>query len=242
MTEHARIAARLEEVRARIRDAAIGAGRSPESVRLVAVSKLHDAAAIRAAFAAGQRAFGENYVQEALDKQAALADLPIEWHFIGRIQANKTGAIAQHFDWVHGLCDVGHARRLSAQRPAGAPPLHACIQVNLSGEPSKAGVQPAAVPDLLDACADLPGIRVVGLMTLPAPVEGLELQRRPFRALCELRDRLATPEQPLHCLSMGMSDDLEAAVTEGATLVRIGTAVFGPRSYNTAPVSDGRPG
>ena len=242
MTEHARIAARLEEVRARIRDAAIGAGRSPESVRLVAVSKLHDAAAIRAAFAAGQRAFGENYVQEALDKQAALADLPIEWHFIGRIQANKTGAIAQHFDWVHGLCDVGHARRLSAQRPAGAPPLHACIQVNLSGEPSKAGVQPAAVPDLLDACADLPGIRVVGLMTLPAPVEGLELQRRPFRALCELRDRLATPEQPLYCLSMGMSDDLEAAVTEGATLVRIGTAVFGPRSYNTAPVSDGRPG
>jgi len=242
MTEHARIAARLEEVRARIRDAAIGAGRSPESVRLVAVSKLHDSAAIRAAFAAGQRAFGENYVQEALDKQAALADLPIEWHFIGRIQANKTGAIAQRFDWVHGLCDVGHARRLSAQRPAGAPPLHACIQVNLSGEPSKAGVQPAAVPDLLDACADLPGIRVVGLMTLPAPVEGLELQRRPFRALCELRDRLATPEQPLHCLSMGMSDDLEAAVTEGATLVRIGTAVFGPRSYNTAPVSDGRPG
>ena len=242
MTEHARIAARLEEVRARIRDAAIGAGRSPESVRLVAVSKLHDSAAIRAAFAAGQRAFGENYVQEALDKQAALADLPIEWHFIGRIQANKTGAIAQHFDWVHGLCDVGHARRLSAQRPAGAPPLHACIQVNLSGEPSKAGVQPAAVPDLLDACADLPGIRVVGLMTLPAPVEGLELQRRPFRALCELRDRLATPEQPLHCLSMGMSDDLEAAVTEGATLVRIGTAVFGPRSYNTAPVSDGRLG
>lgn len=242
MTEHARIAARLEEVRARIRDAATRAGRTPESVRLIAVSKLHDAAAIRSAFAAGQRAFGENYVQEALEKQAALADLPIEWHFIGRIQANKTGAIAQHFDWVHGLCDAGHARRLSAQRPAGAQPLHACIQVNLSGEPSKSGVEPAAVPDLLAACADLPGIRIVGLMTLPAPVEGLELQRRPFRVLRELRDRLATPEQPLHCLSMGMSDDLEAAVTEGATLVRIGTAVFGPRSYNTGLVSGGKPG
>lgn len=236
------IAANLQAVRERIAHAATAAARAPASVHLLAVSKTFGAAEVTAAWQAGQRAFGENYVQEAVNKVTALADLPIEWHFIGRIQANKTGAIAQHFDWVHGLCDAGHARRLSAQRPAGAQPLHACIQVNLSGEPSKAGVQPAAVPDLLDACADLPGIRVVGLMTLPAPVEGLELQRRPFRALCELRDRLATPEQPLHCLSMGMSDDLEAAVTEGATLVRIGTAVFGPRSYNTGLVSDGEPG
>ncbi len=236
------IATRLEQVRARIRDAATKAGRSPESVRLIAVSKLHEAAAIRAAFAAGQRAFGENYVQEALGKQAALADLAIEWHFIGRIQANKTRAIAEHFDWVHGLCDAGHARRLSAQRPAGAQPLRACIQVSLSGEPGKAGVEPAALPDLLDACADLPGIRVVGLMTLPVPVEGFDLQRRPFRALRELRDRFTTMERPLACLSMGMSDDLEAAVAEGATLVRIGTAVFGSRHYNTAPVSDGEPG
>ncbi len=233
MTDATGIETRLGQVRARIWDAAMRAGRQPESVRLIAVSKRQEAAAIRAAFGAGQRAFGESYVQEALDKQARLADLAIEWHFIGRIQTNKTRAIAAHFDWVHGLCDAGHARRLSSQRPTGTRPLQACIQVDLSGEPSKVGVDPAGLPDLLDACADLPGITVAGLMTLPAPAADWESQCRPFRVLRELRDRLATARRPLSCLSMGMSDDLEAAVAEGATLVRIGTAVFGPRSYNT---------
>jgi PLP dependent protein len=231
------IAARLALVLERIAAAARAAGRPGDAVGLVAVSKLHEAAAIRAAFEAGQRAFGENYVQEALEKQARLRDLPIEWHFIGRIQANKTRAIAEHFSWVHGLADPHHARRLSDQRPAGMPPLRACAQVNLSGEGTKGGVTPEALPDLLAACAALPGIRLVGLMTLPEPATEPELQRRPFRQLRELRDRLATPALPLDCLSMGMSDDLEAAIAEGATLVRVGTAVFGPRPYNTGPLA-----
>lgn len=220
-------------MRERIAAAARAAGRPPESIRLVAVSKRQGADAIRAAHADGQRAFGESYVQEARDKQALLADLPIEWHFIGRIQGNKTRAIAEHFLWVHGLADAGHARRLSDQRPAGSPPLRCCIQVNLEGGPTKGGIDPAALPAMLDACERLPGIRVVGLMTLPEPTDDLQHQRAPFRALRQLRDRLATPERPLPELSMGMSADLEAAIAEGATLVRIGTAVFGPRPYNS---------
>jgi pyridoxal phosphate enzyme (YggS family) len=235
------VADRLEQVWARIRAAARAAGRAEDSVELVAVSKLHGAEAVRAAFAAGQRAFGESYVQEGIDKQDALGDLPIEWHFIGRIQGNKTRAIAEHFDWVHGLADPHHAQRLSDQRPAGAPPLRVCLQVNLSGEASKGGVSPEALPALLAACAELPRIRVAGLMTVPAPATDPELQRRPFRQLRELRDRLATPALPLDCLSMGMSDDLEAAVEEGATLVRVGTAIFGPRPYNKPP-TPGDPG
>jgi pyridoxal phosphate enzyme (YggS family) len=226
------IASCLARVRARIQAAALSAGRPPDSVSLIAVSKLQGAEAVRAACAAGQRAFGENYVQEALDKQTALKDLPIEWHFIGRIQANKTRAIAANFAWVHGLADAGHARRLSEQRPVRLPPLKACIQVNMSGEASKGGLQPAAVPDLIAACSGLSGLRVVGLMTLPAPSADPQAQREPLRALRLLRDRLATPERPLDALSMGMSDDLEAAILEGATLVRIGTAIFGSRPYN----------
>jgi pyridoxal phosphate enzyme (YggS family) len=223
------IAARLADVLARIR-AAERRNRRPEgSIALVAVSKRHSAAAIRAAFAAGQRSYGENYVQEALAKQAELADLPIEWHFIGRIQGNKTRQIAEHFTWVHSLCDAHHARRLDAQRPPELPPLQACIQVNTSGEASKEGLAPEAVADLLAACAPLERIQIRGLMTLPAPAQDEAGQRRPLCALRELRDRLATPSRPLAVLSMGMSDDLEAAVAEGATLVRIGTAVFGPR-------------
>ena len=224
----------LAGVRARIQAAIRSAGRPPDSVGLIAVSKLQGVAAIRAAFAAGQCAFGENYVQEALDKQAALTDLAIEWHFIGRIQANKTRAIAAHFAWVHGLADAAHARRLSDQRPAGLPPIQACIQVNTSGEASKGGLQPAAVPDLIATCRGLSGLRVVGLMTLPAPCADPLVQREPLRALRLLRNRLATPECPLEVLSMGMSDDLEAAILEGATLVRIGTAIFGARPYNDA--------
>ncbi len=225
----ARVAANLAAVHARIAAAARAAGRAPKTVGLIAVSKVQPAAAVRAAHAAGQRAFGESYCQEALEKQQALADLPIEWHFIGRIQANKTRQIAAAFDWVHGLADPAHARRLSEQRPAGRPPLKVCLQVNTSGETSKAGLAPAAVGALLDACAGLPGLSVVGLMTLPAPAATLAEQRAPLAALRALRDRLATPDRPLATLSMGMSDDLEAAVLEGATLVRIGTAIFGVR-------------
>jgi len=227
------IASRLVAVQARILAATLAAGRAPESVRLIAVSKRQGADAIRAAFALGQRAFGESYLQEALDKQALLTDLPIEWHFIGRVQANKTRQLAAGFDWVHGLADRGHARRLSEHRPADRAPLKVCIQVNLSGEASKGGVVPDAAAELLAACAGLPGLRVMGLMTLPAPCADPRGQREPLRALRLLRDRLATTDQPLHCLSMGMSDDLEAAILEGATLVRIGTAVFGTRPYNS---------
>jgi len=230
MTPNA-IAQHRNQVLARIQAATERAGRPAGSVVLIAVSKKQSAAAIRAAHAAGQRAFGESYLQEALDKQVRLADLgDIEWHFIGRIQSNKTRQIAAHFDWVHGLADLGHARRLSEQRPASRPPLNVCLQVNLSGEASKGGVAPDAVGALLEQCRELPGLRVRGLMTLPAPSEDETEQRRPFRALRELRDRLATPDCPLDVLSIGMSDDLEAAILEGATQVRIGTAVFGARS------------
>ncbi len=226
------IAARLEAVRERICAAAERAQRPPESVELLAVSKTHGADAVRAAYAAGQRAFGESYVQEAIEKIERLRDLDIIWHFIGRIQANKTRQIAGHFHWVHGLSDPGHARRLSAQRPTDLPPLNVCIQVNVSGEASKGGAEPGEVAALIADCAALPELAVRGLMALPAPADSEDAQRKPFRILRTLRDRLATPERPLACLSMGMSDDLEAAILEGATLVRVGTAVFGPRSYN----------
>ncbi len=223
------IADNLARVRERIAGAEARYGRPPGSVALLAVSKVHGADRVAAAYAAGQTAFGESYVQEALDKQTRLAMLPLQWHFVGRMQTNKTRDIAAHFDWVHGLCELKHARRLGAQRPSGTGPLRVCIQVNLSGEASKAGVAPAAVGALLDACRDIDGIAVQGLMTLPAPADDLAEQRRPFAALRALRDRLATPDLPLATLSMGMTADLEAAVAEGATMVRIGTAIFGPR-------------
>lgn len=224
------IEARLVAVRARIAEAEARYDRPAGSVRLLAVSKVQPAALIRAAYQQGQRAFGESYVQEAYDKQAQLSDLPLEWHFIGRIQSNKTKSIAEHFSWVHGLGDPRHAERLGAQRLAlGKEPLRCCLQVNLSGEASKAGVEPQALPALLEQCVAIAGLRVEGLMTLPAPAEGLDAQRRPFAQLRRLRDQLSTPERPLATLSMGMSDDLEAAIAEGATMVRIGTAIFGPR-------------
>ena len=226
------IAVNLQGVLDRIQAASTLAGRPAGSVRLIAVSKKQPAEAIRAAYAAGQRAFGESYLQEALEKMALLDDLEIEWHFIGRIQSNKTRQIAAHFDWVHGLADADHARRLSEQRPPQRPPLQVCLQINLDDESSKAGVAPDQAADLLARCESLPALRVRGLMTLPAPAEDEATQRRPFRALRALRDRLATPERPLECLSMGMSDDLESAILEGATHVRIGTAVFGERPYN----------
>lgn len=224
------IAPRLDAVRERIAAAEARFGRAPGSVQLLAVSKVQPADLIRAAHRHGQCAFGESYVQEACDKQALLGDLTLDWHFIGRIQSNKTKTIAEHFDWVHGLGDLRHAQRLGAHRlTLSEQPLRCCLQVNLSGEASKAGVEPHALPELLARCADVDGLRIEGLMTLPAPAEDVAAQRHPFAALRTLRDQLATPEQPLATLSMGMSDDLEAAIAEGATMVRIGTAVFGPR-------------
>jgi len=227
------IATRLAQVHARIQAAERHFARPVGSVALLAVSKRQTPAKIRAAWRAGQRAFGESYLQEGLAKQEQLADLDLEWHFIGRIQGNKTRAIAAGFDWVHSLSDVRHAERLNAHRPAARGALQVCLQVNLSGEGTKAGAAPEAVGELLEHCSALPNIAVRGLMTLPAPAQALAAQRRPFRALRRLRDELATPQRPLDVLSMGMSDDLDAAIAEGATLVRIGTAIFGPRPANT---------
>ncbi|MCU0766106.1 MAG: YggS family pyridoxal phosphate-dependent enzyme [Gammaproteobacteria bacterium] len=220
---------RLQAVRARIATAAAAAGRAEDSVRLLAVGKTRPPEDLAALRALGQRAFGENYVQEAEAKMAALAGLDLEWHYIGRVQTNKTRPIAERFHWVHGLADLHHARRLNEQRPPDLPPLHVCIQVNVSGERSKGGVSPEAVAELARAVSALPRLRLRGLMTIPAPAATPEAQRAPYRALRELRDRLGAGGLELDTLSMGMSDDLEAAIVEGATLVRVGTALFGPR-------------
>lgn len=220
---------RYTEVSERLRDAERLAARSAGSVRLLAVSKRHPATAIRAYYAMGQREFGESYLQEALDKQQDLEDLAIVWHFIGPIQSNKTRDIAAHFDWVHGVDRLKVAERLSAQRPAELPPLNICIQVNTSGETSKAGVAPTECAALAVAVASLPRLRLRGLMTIPAPETDPQRQRLPFRLLRELLEELVRDGLELDTLSMGMSDDLEAAIAEGATLVRIGTALFGQR-------------
>lgn len=224
------VGAGLSAVRERIQIAEQRFGREPGSVGLIAVSKRQAADKLVAAHMAGQQAFGESYLQEALDKQEALAGLDLEWHFIGRLQSNKTRPIAERFDWVHGLASREHAKRLGAQRPSGLGPLRVCIQVNLSGETSKAGVAPDELDEFVADVSRVPGLRLMGLMTLPAPAQEFAAQRRPFAMLRELRDRLATPERPLPVLSMGMSQDLEAAIAEGATIVRVGTAVFGERS------------
>ncbi|HKK05016.1 MAG TPA: YggS family pyridoxal phosphate-dependent enzyme [Gammaproteobacteria bacterium] len=228
------IAKRLATVRARIARAEESAGRPPGSVELLAVSKTRPAADIARALHCGQRRFGESYVQEALDKISALADRDIDWHFIGPIQTNKTRAIAENFDWVHSIDRLKVARRLSEQRPADRPPLNVCLQVNISGETRKAGASPAEAPTLARAIAALPGLHLRGLMTIPAPESEPARQRQPFRALRELFDRLRAEGLTLDTLSMGMSDDLEAAIAEGATLVRIGTAVFGERPRRPA--------
>ena len=220
---------RLNQVRRRIAAAERNAGRTPGSVKLLAVSKTRTTEEILQAIACGQSCFGENYVQEAEQKIHELANPDLEWHFIGRIQSNKTAAIARHFDWVHCLADGRHARRLNDQRPAHRPPLKACIQINISREPTKAGLTPEAASELLTLARSLPHLEVCGLMAIPAPAVEFQAQRRPYAELRALRDHLATPELPLATLSMGMSGDLEAAIAEGATLVRIGTAIFGPR-------------
>jgi pyridoxal phosphate enzyme (YggS family) len=227
----ATIANNIQQVQRRIAAACAAAQRPVQSVTLLAVSKTQEASAVRDAFAAGQRAFGENYVQEALDKMVALADLrpQIEWHLIGPLQSNKTRVVAEHFDWVHSIDRLKVAQRLSDQRPARLPPLDVCLQVNVSGEASKSGVAPVDVPGLARTVAALPRLRLRGLMAIPEPEGDFEAQRAPHRLLRELQQVLVRDGLPLDTLSMGMSADLEAAVAEGATLVRIGTAIFGTR-------------
>ncbi|MDQ2070621.1 YggS family pyridoxal phosphate-dependent enzyme [Natronospira bacteriovora] len=220
----------LDKIKARIRKAAAQAGRSPEAIRLLAVSKGKPAEAIRNLAGAGHTAFGENYLQEALDKQGELLDLRgLEWHFIGPLQSNKTRGVAEHFDWVHSVDRVKIARRLHQQRPDSLAPLNVCIQVNTSGEPQKAGLAAAELGALAEAIRDLPRLRLRGLMCLPAPDQGTESRRAEFRQLRELKASLEAKGHPLDTLSMGMSADLEDAIREGSTLVRVGSALFGAR-------------
>lgn len=220
------IADNIAQVSSRIHAAAVAAKRDADSVQLLAVSKTKPAEALREAYAAGLRDFGENYLQEALSKQLELADLPLIWHFIGPIQSNKTRAIAEHFAWVHSVDRLKIAQRLSEQRPADLPPLNICIQVNVSGEASKSGCTPADLPALANAISELPRIKLRGLMAIPEPTEDRAAQDAAFAAVQSLQ---ASLNLPLDTLSMGMSHDLESAIAMGATWVRIGTALFGAR-------------
>ena len=224
------ISTNLQAVRARITAAAQLAGRAVEDIRLLAVSKTFPPERIREAALAGQIAFGENYLQESLGKIAALADLGLEWHFIGPLQSNKTRPVAEHFSWVHGIERLKIAERLSAARGAGRPPLQVCIQVNVSGEASKSGVSPGEAAALAHAVAGLPNLRLRGLMAIPEPTDDMPLARQRFAMLRELREVLNKAGMALDTLSMGMSHDLEAAILEGATIVRVGTAIFGERT------------
>nr|WP_314560526.1 YggS family pyridoxal phosphate-dependent enzyme [uncultured Pseudomonas sp.] len=222
------IADNIGLVSQRIRAAADAVQRDASSIHLLAVSKTKPALAVREAYAAGMRDFGENYLQEALGKQAELTDLPLSWHFIGPIQSNKTRAIAEHFAWVHSVDRLKIAQRLSEQRPANLPPLNICIQVNVSGEASKSGCTPADLPALANAISALPRLKLRGLMAIPEPTEDRAAQDAAFATVRELQARL---NLPLDTLSMGMSHDLESAIAQGATWVRIGTALFGARDY-----------
>ncbi|HEY9066980.1 MAG TPA: YggS family pyridoxal phosphate-dependent enzyme [Burkholderiaceae bacterium] len=227
----AMIADNVQQVLGRVANACAAAGRPVQSVTLLAVTKTFDAHAVRDAYNAGLRRFGENYVQEALDKIAALADLraQLEWHLIGPLQSNKTRLVAENFDWVHSLDRLKIAQRLSEQRPAALPPLNVCLQVNISEEASKSGLAPAEVAQVAQAVATLPGLRLRGLMAIPEPAADFERQREPHRALRKLYESLRSTGLALDTLSIGMSADLEAAIVEGATIVRVGTALFGAR-------------
>ncbi len=225
------IAENIAKVGERIREAAQASGRDFASIGLLAVSKTKPSTAVREAFAAGIRDFGENYLQEALEKQVELNDLPLIWHFIGPIQSNKTKAIAEHFAWVHSVDRLKVAQRLSEQRPSNLPPLNICLQVNVSLEPSKSGCAPDELTALALAVSQLPNLRLRGLMAIPEPTEDVAAQRAAFARLRELRDDLP---MPLDTLSMAMSHDLYAAIAECATWVRIGTALFGARDYPSA--------
>lgn len=222
----------LTSARQRLETAMTAAGRDSQSARLLAVSKTKPASMIREAWQHGQREFGENYVQEALGKQAELADLDdIIWHFIGPLQSNKSREVAEHFDWIHSVDRIRLARRLDSQRLDSLNPLNVCIQVNVSNEDSKSGVALDDLPLLAEQMLTLPRLKLRGLMAIPAPADRLNTQRQPLAKLREALERLKErfPEAPLDTLSMGMSSDLEAAILEGATLVRLGTAIFGAR-------------
>ncbi|MCW5664929.1 MAG: YggS family pyridoxal phosphate-dependent enzyme [Piscinibacter sp.] len=225
------ILSNIQQVRARIARACDAAKRPVQSVTLLCVSKTFGSDAVREAHAAGERCFGENYVQEGLAKIDALADLraALEWHLIGPLQSNKTRVVAEQFDWVHSVERLKVAQRLSEQRPAMLAPLQVCLQVNISGEASKSGLAPHEVAEVAQAVARLPRLRLRGLMAIPEPAGELEAQRRPHRALRELLEGLNAQGLALDTLSMGMSADLEAAILEGATIVRVGTAIFGSR-------------
>ena len=225
------IAGNIAQVEARIRAAALAVQRDVTSIHLLAVSKTKPAAALREAYAAGVRDFGENYLQEARAKQVELADLPLCWHFIGPIQSNKTRDIAEHFAWVHSVDRLKIAQRLSDQRPADLPPLNICIQVNVSGEASKSGCNPADLPALAAAINALPRLKLRGLMAIPEPTEERAEQDAAFATVRTLQESL---NMGLDTLSMGMSHDLESAIAQGATWVRIGTALFGARDYGQA--------
>jgi pyridoxal phosphate enzyme (YggS family) len=229
-TDYKKIRENLQKIHKRIEIAATSCGRDPATVTLLAVSKTKPAEAIRAAFEAGQSSFGENYVQEAIGKIELLRDLDIEWHYIGGIQSNKTRVIAQSFAWVHGVASLKHARRLSEQRPDGISPLNLCLQINISGESSKQGVTPAEAPALAREIAQLPNVRLRGLMALPEPTDDSRQQHLAFSRVRALFDELRRDGHDLDTLSMGMSADLEAAIEEGSTMVRIGTAIFGART------------
>ncbi len=226
----ATIFANLQAVKARMSAAAQVSGRNPDGIALLAVSKTFPPDAIRQAADAGQRRFGESYVQEALRKIEALADLGLEWHFIGPLQSNKTRAVAEHFAWVHSVDRLKAAQRLSVARGPQRVPLQVCIQVNVSGEQSKSGVAPDRLSELAKAVAGLPDLRLRGLMAIPEPTDDIALQRRRFSELRRLKDSLCAQGLELDTLSMGMSGDLEAAIAEGATVVRVGTAIFGERN------------
>ena len=225
------IADKLQQVRTRIDAACKACGRDPASVRLLAVSKTFPEAALRAAHAAGQTAFGENYVQEGVAKIEALADLrsAIEWHCIGPLQSNKTRVVAEHFDWVHSIDRLKIAQRLSEQRPAHLPPLQLCLQVNVDGGANKSGVTPPEALALARQVVELPNVRLRGLMAIPEPAESFEEQRALFLRATALYEEMRAAGMPLDVLSLGMSADLEAAVAAGSTMVRVGTAIFGGR-------------
>jgi len=224
------ISAKLQAVIARIDEAARQSGRNPDEVTLLAVSKTWPASAVREAAAAGQRRFGENYVQEGVDKATELAALGLQWHFIGPLQSNKTRAVAEVFDWVHSVDRFKIAQRLSEQRPESLPPLQLCLQVNISGEASKSGVAVGEVGLLARQVASLPRVRLRGLMAIPAPSDDFSQQRQAFAQLREIFEQLKRDGVPLDTLSIGMSHDLEAAIAEGASMVRVGSAIFGERS------------
>jgi pyridoxal phosphate enzyme (YggS family) len=220
----------IRQVRERIKRAAVECGRNVDSVTLLAVCKSQPPEIVRAAARAGLEHFGESYLQEALGKIAALTDLALTWHFVGRVQANKTREIAAHFSWVHGVDRLRIAERLAAQRPFHAPPLNVCLQVKMGAEESKGGVAPSDVRALAAQVAKLPRLRLRGLMCVPPPATTAAEQRRPFAKLATLLQELNAAGAQLDTLSMGMSADFEAAICEGATLVRVGTALFGARS------------